>query len=148
MSSTKRRPQSDLQDYEYRWERAGARDVLRQKPLSVVGNLEGDWKVERLSGPLPMPFVWKRIRGGQGTTRVSPMSLRTRGLPLEPRLPFDLEQREGHVALIYRPPLSFMVDELRREQDGSWLGRANVAGIRYAWFRMIAIGHSVSRPSS
>jgi hypothetical protein len=97
----------------------------------MVDNLEGDWKVERLSGPLPMPFVWKRIRGARGTTRV---------LPFGPKLPFRLEQREEHVALIYLGPLSFMVDELRLEADGSWLGRANAAGVRYAWFRMVPMG--------
>jgi hypothetical protein len=74
-----------------------------------------------------MPFVWKRIRGGWGETYL---------LPFGPKFPFGLEQREGHVALIYRPPLSFLVDELRAEVDGSWLGRAKVAGFRYAWFRM------------
>jgi len=102
-------------------------------------HLEGDWKVERLSGPVPMPFVWKKIRGGRGETRALP-SWRTGGLPLEPKLPFELYQREGHVALLYRPPLSFLVDELRFEEDGSWLGRANAAGFCYAWFRMVPIG--------
>jgi len=109
--------------YEDRWEPAG-----RQGPPSVVENLEGDWRVERLSGPLPMPFVWKKIRGGRGTTRVSSFG---------PRFPFRLEQRERYVALIYLGPLSFLVDELRLEADGSWLGRANAAGVRYPWFRMI-----------
>jgi hypothetical protein len=80
-----------------------------------------------------MPFVWKRIREGRGTTRVSPSGLSSLG----PGLPFRLEQREGHVALIYLGPLAFLVDELRMEADGSWLGRANVAGIRYAWFKLI-----------
>ena len=112
-----------MKEYENRWERAG-----RSGLSSVVKNLEGDWRVERLGGPLPMPFVWKRVRGSRGTTRVSSFG---------PKFPFRLEQREGHVALIYRGPLSFLVDELRLEANGSWLGRANAAGIRYAWFRMI-----------
>lgn len=133
---TRHKARSGLEEYEERWERAGARDEVRREPLSILRNLEGDWKVERLSGPLPMPFVWKRIRGGRGETRVLP-SWRTGGLPLEPKLPFALEQREGHVDLIYRPPLSFLVDELRLEEDGTWLGRANVAGLQYAWFRMV-----------
>ena len=111
-----------MKEYEERWERAG------QESLSIVKNLEGDWKVERLRGPVPMPFVWKRIRYGRGETRV---------LAFGPKLPFRLEQREGHVSLIYRLPLSFLVDELRREADGSWLGRANAAGTQYAWFRMV-----------
>ena len=131
MSSTKHRLRDGLKEYEYRWERAGTRDAARGEPLSVVRNLEGNWKVERLSGPVPMPFVRKRIRGARGETYV---------LPFGPKLPFELEQREGHVALIYHPPLSFLLDELRLEADGSWLGRANVAGFRYAWFRMVPMG--------
>ncbi|MDQ4063101.1 MAG: hypothetical protein M3122_04215 [Actinomycetota bacterium] len=95
-------------------------------------NMEGNWRVERLSGPVPMPFVWKQVRDGRGTTRVSPL-----GASFGPGLPFRLEQCEGHVALIYMGPLSFLMDKLRREADGSWLGRANVAGIQYAWFRLI-----------
>jgi hypothetical protein len=131
VSLTNHQTRSDLRDYEERWEQAGARDARRQEPLSVVDNLDGDWKVERLSGPLPMPCVWKRIRGDRGTTRVLPT--------FGPKLPFRLEQREGHVALIYLGPLSFMVDDLRLETDGSWLGRANAAGVRYAWFSMVSM---------
>ena len=137
MSSIRHKPHSGLREYEERWERAGARDAVVRKPLSLVGNLEGDWRVERLTGPVPMPFVRKRIRAGRGTTRVSPPLRRARGLPIEPKLPFRLEQREGHVALVYLGPLSFLVDELRLEEDGSWLGRANAAGVRYAWFRLV-----------
>lgn len=147
MNSTQHNPQSGLREYEERWEQAGARDAEAQKSLSVVGNLDGDWKVERLSGPVPMPFVWKRIQAGRGTTRVSPPLRRRRGLPLEPKLPFRLEQREGHVALIYLGPLSFLVDELRLEEDGSWLGRANAAGIRYAWFRMVLVENTINPAS-
>ena len=137
MSSVKHKPHIGLREYEERWERAGTSNAEGLEPLSVVGNLDGDWRVERLSGPVPMPFVWKRIRAGRGTTRVSPPLRRRRSLPLEPELPFRLEQREGHVALIYLGPLSFLVDELRLEENGSWLGRANAAGVRYAWFRMV-----------
>jgi hypothetical protein len=85
-----------------------------------------------------MPFVWKRIEGGRGETHVLPSWWRG-GLPLEPQLRFGLEQREGHVDLIYCPPLSFLVDQLRLEEDGTWLGRANVAGFQYAWFQMFPI---------
>ena len=131
MSSTEHRPQSGPEDYKERWKRADERSVERQAWLDTLRNLQGDWKVERLSGPLPMPFVWKRIRGGRGETYFLPSSLPAPGLP------FELEQRRGHVALIYRPPLYFLVDELRPEADGSWLGRASASGIRYAWFRMI-----------
>ncbi len=141
------KPHSDPRAYEERWERAGTRGAGERGLHSVVGNLDGDWKVERLSGPVPMPFVWKRIWAGRGTTRVYPPLQRRRGLPLEPKLPFRLEQREGHVALIYLGPLSFLVDELRLEEDGSWLGRANAAGIRYAWFRMVPL-ESSTHPTS
>ena len=139
MGSIQHKPRSGLREYEERWERAGARYTQAQKSLSVVGNLDGDWKVERLSGPVPMPFVRKRIRAGRGTTHVSPPLRRRGGLPLEPKLPFRLEQREGHVALIYVGPLSFLVDELRMEANGSWLGRANAVGVRYAWFKMVPL---------
>ena len=138
MDPSTHKPQSGSKKYEERWERARTRDVTRREPLSVLGNLEGDWKVRRLSGPLPMPFVWKRIRDGRGATHVLP-SWRSGRLPLEPKLPFELKQHEGHVALIYRPPLSFLADELRLEEDGRWLGRAYIASLPYAWFRMIPI---------
>ena len=147
MGSIQHKPHSGLREYEERWERAGARCTQAQKSLSVVGNLDGDWRVERLSGPVPMPFVWKRIRAGRGTTRVAPPLRRRRGLPLEPKLPFRLEQREGHVALIYLGPLSFLIDELRLEEDGSWLGRANAAGLRYAWFRLVSVERNTNRSS-
>ncbi len=147
MSSMKYKPHSGLREYKERWERAGARDAEAQKSLSIVGNLDRDWRVERLSGPVPMPFVWKRIRAGRGTTRISPPLRRRSGLPLEPKLPFRLEQREGHVALIYLGPLSFLVDELRLEEDGSWLGRANAAGVRYAWFRMVPVESTINPTS-
>ena len=128
----KHEPRGSARNYERRWEQA--RDAGREKPLSLVENLEGVWKVERLSGPVPMPFVRKRIEGGRGTTLVS-----TPGLRSGPKLPFRLEQREGHVALIYVGPLSFLVDELRMEANGSWLGRANAVGVRYAWFKMVPL---------
>jgi hypothetical protein len=144
---TERKPRSGSRFYEERWERAGTLNAEGQESLSIVKNLDGDWKVERLSGPVPMPFVWKRIRAGRGTTRVSPPLRRRRGLSLEPKLPFRLEQREGHVALIYLGPLSFLVDELRLEEDGSWLGRANVAGIRYARFRMVPVESTINPAS-
>ncbi len=135
----KNRLRDNPKDYEERWERAGALDAARGGPVSFIGNLQGDWNVERLSGPLPMPFVWKRVRNGRGETYILPAPSRARGLPLGPRFPFRLEQREGHVVLIYAGPLSFLVDELRFEADGSWLGRANAAGVRYAWFVMTPI---------
>ena len=111
-------------DLEARWEQSAA--------VGGVESLDGEWKVQRLSGPVPMPGVYKAARGGRGTTwaRWSPF----------PALAFHLEQREGSVMLIYDSPLSFLEDELRLGDDGSWLGRARVAGVQYAWFRMVPAG--------
>jgi hypothetical protein len=104
----------------------------------AVAELEGDWRVERLTGPVPMPFVWKRVRhDGRGRTRLLPRP--PLGVTAEPGLPFDLLGRIGHIELRYRLPLGFLVDELRREAGGSWLGRARLAGVQYAWFRMVPI---------
>lgn len=124
-------PQSGMQGYEERWREVGAREVAWREQLGILRDLQGDWKVERLSGLLPMPFMWKRVRGGRGETYVLPPARRGPGLP------FKVEQREGRAVLIYRPPLSFLVDELRLEGDSTWLGRATAAGILYAWFEML-----------
>jgi len=99
-------------------------------------NLEGDWHVERLGGLLPpMIGVWKRIRGDRGQTRIG---------PLWPGVPFRLAQRrEGHVALVYRPPFWGLVDELRAEADGSsWLGRTMLGDRELGTFRMTRIGRA------
>jgi hypothetical protein len=123
------RVRRDVAGYGERWERARA---------ATVQELEGDWRVERLTGPVPMPFVWKRIHRGRGRTRLLPRP--PFGASPEPGLPFVLLAREGHVELRYRAPLSLLRDELRREADGGWLGRAYLAGVQYAWFRMAPVG--------
>ena len=98
---------------------------MREKPS--VKELEGDWKVERRGGLLPpMPGVWKRIRGEWGTTRAGML----------PGVPFRVEEREGALALVYRPPLGSFVDEIQPQPDGSWAGRATVAGREFGRFRM------------
>ena len=95
-------------------------------------DLEGDWQVERLSGLLPpMTGVWKRIRGDRGSTRFGPL----------PGVPFRLERRQGHIALIYRPPFSMLVDELQTKADDSWLGRATLGGRELGRFRMTRDRH-------
>lgn len=103
---------------------------MAQEPnLNTIENLQGDWKVERLSGVLPMPRVWKRVGGSSGSTRIW----------RSPGVPFRLKPCDEYVALIYRSPLNMMVDQLRYEAPHSWHGRATVAGVEYGRFRMIRI---------
>ena len=93
--------------------------------------MEGDWRVERLGGVLPaMPGVWKRIRGGGGETCVGPL----------PGWPFRVKRRGEHAMLVYRPPFSAFVDELRAGTDGTWNGRATLGGRELGRFRMVSIG--------
>ncbi len=70
--------------------------------------------------------VWKRIHSGRGETRLGPL----------PGIPFDVEQRADCVALIYRGPLSMLIDRLSPELDGSWLGQATMNGFEFGRFRM------------
>lgn len=92
-----------------------------------IMELEGDWRVERAGGLLPpMPGVWKRIRGSGGETCVGPL----------PAWPFRVERCGERVALVYRPPFSAFMDELRAGPDGSWLGRATLAGREIGRFSM------------
>lgn len=105
---------------------------------SPIRPLEGDWRIERVDGLLPpMVGVWKRIRGERGETRVGPMVA----------WPFRVERREERFALVYRPPFSALVDEVRAAPDGSWLGRSVLGGRELGRFRMIRIGyHDESSP--
>lgn len=91
----------------------------------------GDWRVERLGGLLPpMVGVCKRIRGAGGETCVGPL----------PAWPFSLKRREGHVTLVYRPPLCAFVDELRPGPDGrSWFGRATFGERGNGRFRTVRL---------
>jgi ferritin-like metal-binding protein YciE len=94
--------------------------------------LEGDWRVEHLGGVLPpMVGVRKRIRGERGETRVGPFLA----------YPFAVEWREGYGALVYRPPFSGLVDEVRAAPDGSWLGRSTLGGRELGRFRMVRSGY-------
>ena len=82
-----------------------------------------------------MVGVHKRIRGDRGTTRVG----------LLPGWPFRLERRSsGRVALVYHPPFSAFVDEIRAEADGSWLGRSTLGGLELGRFRMVRPGYNRS----
>jgi hypothetical protein len=104
-----------------------ASEINAVDPNNHLEKLQGDWRVERLSGLLPpMPGVWKRIHGCRGETRVGPL----------PGIPFDLEPRADWVALIYRSPLSMVTDRLTPEADGSWMGRATIKGIELGRFSM------------
>ena len=95
-------------------------------------SLEGDWKVERMGGLLPpMIGVRKTIRGGAGETRVGPL----------PVWPFRAKRTFESVDLVYRRPFSTFVDEVRREPDGSWLGRMTFLGLELGRFRMTPIDH-------
>jgi len=95
-------------------------------------SLEGEWKVERMGGRLPpMIGVRKTIRGGAGETRVGPL----------PVWPFRAKRTFESVDLVYRRPFSTFVDEMRREPDGSWLGRMTFLGLELGRFRMTPIDH-------
>jgi hypothetical protein len=87
-----------------------------------VGELDGVWNVERLSGLLPpLVGVEKRISGTRGETRVGPL----------PGIPFDVEG----LTLRYRKPLEGFVDEL--EPDGTgYLGRATFRGREFGRFAL------------
>ncbi len=92
--------------------------------------LDGLWRVERTGGLLPpMIGVRKRVRGERGETLVGPLL----------RWPFRLEDRAEHVALIYDPPFSSWVDELRPEEADAWSGTATLAGREIGRFRMVRI---------
>lgn len=97
---------------------------------STAKPLEGRWRLERLSGALPpLNGARKEIRGEWGKTRFGAVL----------RLPFRIEKRGDHFALIYRWPFSMVVDELRKGPDGSWLGKATLAGRTFGRFRMTRI---------
>ncbi len=95
-----------------------------------MDELEGRWRLERLSGVLP-PLIAarKEIRGYRGKTQLGPL--------LEAS--FRVEEREDCLALIYRPPFSMLVDEVRKESEGSWLGKATLGGRAFGQFRMTRI---------
>jgi ferritin-like metal-binding protein YciE len=87
-----------------------------------VGELDGEWVVERAGGALPpMTRVEKRISGDSGETIVAGVA----------RFPFDVRGRELH----YRLPLAGLVDQLE-PANGGFAGRATVAGREIGRFRM------------
>lgn len=89
--------------------------------------LEGEWRLDRLGGALPpLSRARKEIRDGRGQTRFGPF----------PGVPFEVEERSDHLALVYHRPFSVLVDEVREGPDGSWLGKATLAGRVFGRFRM------------
>ncbi len=90
-----------------------------------MGELDGTWSVQRLSGALPpMVGVRKRISGRRGRTLAGPLPL-----------PFDVDGR----SLRYRFPPG-LVDYLEPDGDGSFRGRATLFGRELGRFRMIRQG--------
>jgi ferritin-like metal-binding protein YciE len=85
-----------------------------------VGELDGVWAVERVSGALP-PLLGcvKRIHGSRGTTE----------FPHVPSLPFEVRGEELHY------PLGLFVDKLE-PRNGAYLGRATLLGRELGQFTM------------
>ena len=91
---------------------------------TAVGELDGVWAVERVSGVLP-PLLGcvKRIHGTQGTTE----------FPHAPGIPFEVRGLELHY------PLGLFVDKLE-PQEGAYLGRATLFGRELGQFTMRRLG--------
>ena len=87
-----------------------------------VGELDGQWSVERTGGALPPLFgVVKEIHGARGWTKVGPM----------PAAPFDVDG----LVLRYRGPFAAFTDVLERDGEG-FRGRATFMGREYGTFVM------------
>ena len=87
-----------------------------------VGELDGVWAVERVSGALPpLHGCVKRIHGSRGTTE----------FPKFPGMPFDVRGLELH----YRGPFALLVDKLER-RDGGYRGRATLLGREFGQFEL------------
>jgi ferritin-like metal-binding protein YciE len=85
-----------------------------------VGELDGVWAVERISGALPpLHGCVKRIHGSRGTTE----------FPNFPGLPFEVRGRDLHY------PLGMFVDKLE-PHNGAYLGRATLLGRELGQFTM------------
>jgi ferritin-like metal-binding protein YciE len=87
-----------------------------------VGELDGVWSVDRVSGALPpLHGCVKRIHGTHGTTE----------FPHFPGMPFEVRGLELH----YRPPFAPLVDRLE-PQNGGYLGHATMLGREFGRFRL------------
>jgi hypothetical protein len=90
------------------------------------GRLDGEWRVERVSGPLPLVGVTKRIFGEYGWTLVG-------GVPVGPfrvRRPTGRRAELEYVALPVR-------DELEAAGPAGWEGRSLLAGREISRFRLV-----------
>jgi hypothetical protein len=87
-----------------------------------VGELDGLWDVQRVSGFLPpMSGIRKEISGSKGVTKVGPF----------PGVPFEVVG----LSLRYRAPFDGFVDEL--EPDGDvFAGRATFRGREFGRFAL------------
>lgn len=111
---------------------SGTDGTSRQLDLDrpAADSIEGSWRLDRLSGALPpLAGARKEIRGDRGETRFGPF----------PGVSFRVEEREDCLALVYRPPFSMLVDEVREESEGSWIGKATLGGRAFGEFRMVRI---------
>jgi hypothetical protein len=87
-----------------------------------VTDLDGVWRVKRLSGLLPpLVGVRKRIRGASGVTALGPL----------PGVPFDVVG----LSLRYRAPFQGFVDELE-PAPGGFRGRATFRGRVFGRFEL------------
>ena len=87
-----------------------------------MGELDGVWAVDRVSGALPpLHGCVKRIHGAHGTTE----------FPHLPGMPFDVRGLELH----YRPPFAMLVDRLE-PQNGGYFGQATMLGREFGRFRL------------
>lgn len=91
-----------------------------------MSELDGVWRVERVSGLLPpLTGVRKRISGGGGETALGEL----------PGVRFDVRGLELH----YRAPLAGLVDVLERAEEGAYAGRAVLLGRELGRFRLLPL---------
>ena len=101
-----------------------------------MDELEGRWQVERLSGALPsMVAVHKEVHGKRGETRFGHLL----------GLRFRIEEREDCPALVYRPPFSMQVDEVRKQTEDSWLVETPLEGRALGRFRMTRVSRKFGK---
>jgi ferritin-like metal-binding protein YciE len=89
---------------------------------NLVGDLDGVWAVERVSGALPpLHGCVKRIHGSKGRTE----------FPNLPGMPFEVRGLELH----YRQPFGMLVDMLE-PRPGGYTGRATLLGREFGQFTL------------